>query len=73
MTCYIRDGRITCYRGVPKENISRSTVEDRQGNTWYVSVSKEEFYMKPIIEVFDIERKNIKKFKREFLTWRGLL
>lgn len=64
MTCVLGKNSITCYRG---QTQPRGRVRDRQGNEWFVSITKDQFSRAPKVDVF--KEGVTKKFLTEFLTW----
>jgi len=67
MPCYLGKNSITCYRGQQKKYNGK--VKDRQGNIWFVEISKKEFDKDTEIEVFNENGKVRKKFMRQYLIW----
>lgn len=67
MSCQFGKNSIICMRGNQKK--FNGKVTDRQGNIWFVEISREEFDKDPEIEVFDEKGKNRKKFMKQYLTW----
>jgi len=67
MPCYLGKNSITCYREQQKKYNGK--VKDRQGNIWFVEISKKEFDKDTEIEVFNENGKVRKKFMRQYLIW----